>query len=162
MKQLHFIPLWSIVPLSLHNMKHSLRSYDEKMKNESFSACNTILSTLYYCQKGKLIMEKSSNKLIDLSVTLAVEILNLVKYLKSQHETIICNQIGRAGTSIGANIHEAQYAHGKADFCLFAVLWQKLISLLNLKFPVTDIFSIWRTHDLWSRMPALSATWSYC
>ena len=61
-------------------------------------------------------MEKSSNKLVDLSVAFAVEILNLVKFLKSQHETIICNQIGRAGTSIGANIHEAQYAHGKADF----------------------------------------------
>ena len=40
-------------------------------------------------------MEKSSNKLVDLSVAFAVEILNLVKYLKSQHETIICNQIGR-------------------------------------------------------------------
>jgi four helix bundle protein len=66
--------------------------------------------------KGKILMEKNSNKLIDLSVAFAVEILNLVKYLKSQHETIICNQIGRAGTSIGANIHEAQYAHGKADF----------------------------------------------
>ena len=51
-----------------------------------------------------------------MSVAFAVEILNLVKILKSQHETIICNQIGRAGTSIGANIHEAQYAHGKADF----------------------------------------------
>ena len=61
-------------------------------------------------------MEKSSNKLVDLSVAFAVEILNLVKYLKEQRETIICNQIGRAGTSIGANIHEAQYAHGKADF----------------------------------------------
>ena len=54
--------------------------------------------------------------LVDLSVAFAVEILNLVKYLKSQHETIVSNQIGRAGTSIGANIHEAQYAHGKADF----------------------------------------------
>ena len=61
-------------------------------------------------------MEKSSNKLVDLSIAFAVEILNLVKYLKEQRETIICNQIGRAGTSIGANIHEAQYAHGKADF----------------------------------------------
>lgn len=61
-------------------------------------------------------MPKSSNKLADISVAFAVEILNLVKYLKIQHETIICNQIGRAGTSIGANIHEAQYAHGKADF----------------------------------------------
>ena len=64
----------------------------------------------------KTLMEKSSNKLVDLSVAFAIEILNLVKYLKSQHETIICNQIGRAGTSIGANIHEAQNAHGKADF----------------------------------------------
>ena len=61
-------------------------------------------------------MEKSSNKLVDLSVAFAVEILNLVKYLKERKETIICNQIGRAGTSIGANIHEAQYAHGKANF----------------------------------------------
>ena len=40
-------------------------------------------------------MEKSTNKLIDLSITFAVEILNLVKYLKEQRETIICNQIGR-------------------------------------------------------------------
>ena len=61
-------------------------------------------------------MQKSNNKLADISVAFAVEILNLVKQLKAQHETIICNQIGRAGTSIGANIHEAQYAHGKADF----------------------------------------------
>ena len=67
-------------------------------------------------RKGKLSWKKTSNKLVDLSVVFAVKILNLVKYLKSQHETIICNQIGRAGTSIGANIHEAQYAHGKADF----------------------------------------------
>ena len=41
-------------------------------------------------------MEKTSNKLVDLSVAFAVEILNLVKYLKEQRETIICNQIGRA------------------------------------------------------------------
>ena len=61
-------------------------------------------------------MEKSSNKLVDLSVAFAIEILNLVKYLKEQRETIICNQIVRAGTSIGVNIHEAQYAQDKADF----------------------------------------------
>ena len=36
--------------------------------------------------------------------------------LKQKKETIISNQIGRSGTSIGANIREAQYAHGKADF----------------------------------------------
>ena len=46
----------------------------------------------------------------------AVSIIELVKYLKAQKESIISNQIGRSGTSIGANIHEAQYAHSKADF----------------------------------------------
>ena len=39
-----------------------------------------------------------------------------LKFLKERRESIISNQIGRSGTSIGANIREAQYAHGKADF----------------------------------------------
>ena len=56
------------------------------------------------------------NKLTELSMDFSVDIINLVKYLKSNHETIISNQIGRSGTSIGANIHEAQYAQGKKDF----------------------------------------------
>ena len=56
------------------------------------------------------------SKLRGQSLDFAVQIINLVKDLKSKHETIISNQIGRSGTSIGANIREAQYAHGKADF----------------------------------------------
>ena len=56
------------------------------------------------------------NKLVELSMDFSVDIINLVKYLKERHETIISNQIGRSGTSIGANIHEAQYAQGKKDF----------------------------------------------
>ena len=56
------------------------------------------------------------NKLVELSMDFSVDIINLVKYLKSNHETIISNQIGRSGTSIGANIYEAQYAQGKKDF----------------------------------------------
>jgi four helix bundle protein len=46
----------------------------------------------------------------------AVSVINLVKGLKERRESIISNQIGRSGTSIGANIREAQYAHSKADF----------------------------------------------
>ena len=56
------------------------------------------------------------SKLRDQSLDFAVQIINLVKDLKSKHEAIISNQIGRSGTSIGANIREAQYAHGKPDF----------------------------------------------
>ena len=58
----------------------------------------------------------SESKLRTLSMDFAVEIIELVKYLKSKHETIIANQIGRSGTSIGANIHEAAYAQGKKDY----------------------------------------------
>ncbi len=56
------------------------------------------------------------NKLAELSMEFSVDIINLVKHLKSNHESIISHQIGRSGTSIGANIHEAQYAQGKRDF----------------------------------------------
>ena len=56
------------------------------------------------------------NKLAELSMEFSVDIISLVKQLKANHESIISNQIGRSGTSIGANIHEAQYAQGKKDF----------------------------------------------
>lgn len=56
------------------------------------------------------------DKLSAQSMEFAVEIINLVKSLKIKKESIISNQIGRSGTSIGANIREAQYAHGTADF----------------------------------------------
>ena len=56
------------------------------------------------------------NKLAELSMEFSVDIINLVRQLKESRETIISNQIGRSGTSIGANIHEAQYAQGKKDF----------------------------------------------
>ena len=58
----------------------------------------------------------SESKLRTQSMDFAVSIINLVKHLKEKRESIISNQIGRSGTSIGANIREAQYAHGKADF----------------------------------------------
>lgn len=57
----------------------------------------------------------SESKLKALSMDFAVSIINLFKELKNKRESIISNQIGRSGTSIGANIREAQYAHSKAD-----------------------------------------------
>ena len=58
----------------------------------------------------------SESKLRDLSMDFSVRIINLVKELKAKHESVISNQIGRSGTSIGANIYEANYAQGKKDF----------------------------------------------
>ena len=56
------------------------------------------------------------NKLADLSMEFSVQIIQLVKDLKAKHESVIANQIGRSGTSIGANIYEANYAQSKRDF----------------------------------------------
>ncbi len=47
----------------------------------------------------------------------AVEIVKLCRDIKStKKESVLTNQLLRSGASIGANIHESKYAHGKADF----------------------------------------------
>ena len=58
----------------------------------------------------------SESKLRELSMDFSIQIINLVKELKAKHESVISNQIGHSGTSIGANIYEANYAQGKKDF----------------------------------------------
>ena len=58
----------------------------------------------------------SDSKLRTMSMDFSVQIIDLVKQLKAKHETVISNQIGRSGTSIGANIYEANYAQGRKDF----------------------------------------------
>ena len=41
----------------------------------------------------------------------------ITREIKSNNkESVLTNQLLRSGTSIGANIHEAQYAQGTADF----------------------------------------------
>lgn len=54
------------------------------------------------------------NKLIDLSMDFSVTVLKAVDSIKGHYALV--NQIERSATSIGANIHEANYAQSKADF----------------------------------------------
>ncbi len=57
------------------------------------------------------------NLLIDKSISFAVRIIKLYQYLiKTKKESIISKQIIRSGTSIGANINEANYGQSKKDF----------------------------------------------
>ncbi|MBR6109663.1 MAG: four helix bundle protein [Clostridia bacterium] len=56
----------------------------------------------------------TENKLADLSTDFAVKILKLTDDVVGHRS--LSNQLERSGTSIGANIREAKYAHGKADF----------------------------------------------
>lgn len=56
----------------------------------------------------------AENKLADLSTEFAVQILKLTDTIKGHYS--LCNQLERSGTSIGANIREAKYAHSRPDF----------------------------------------------
>ena len=62
-------------------------------------------------------MKVKENILIEKSIDFAARIIKLQRYLvKDKKETIISKQIVRSGTSIGANINEANYGQSKADF----------------------------------------------
>ena len=55
--------------------------------------------------------------LLTKSKAFALEIIRICNEIKrNQKESILTNQLVRSGTSIGANIREAFYAHSKADF----------------------------------------------
>lgn len=59
----------------------------------------------------------SGNKLLDLSFEFAVAIVHLVDSVTAPKSSYMINQLARAGTSVGANIHEAQYAQSQERFC---------------------------------------------
>ena len=59
----------------------------------------------------------SDSILREKSKTLAKRIVVLCRNIKQdQHESVLTNQLLRSGTSIGANVYEAQYAQGTKDF----------------------------------------------
>ena len=60
---------------------------------------------------------ESNNTIIDKSYKFSLRIIKLYKYLKeNKNESILSKQILRCGTSIGANVNEAQSAVSKSDF----------------------------------------------
>ena len=58
----------------------------------------------------------NEDRLSELSMDFAVQIILLVRKLTENREFIISRQIGRSATSIGANIREARYGSSRADF----------------------------------------------
>lgn len=59
----------------------------------------------------------SDSPLLIKSKAFALDIIRVCNDIKqNKRESVLTNQLIRSGTSIGANIREAFYAHGKADF----------------------------------------------
>lgn len=56
----------------------------------------------------------SESRLRELSIDFAVRVIKLCETIKGHYSLV--NQLERSATSIGANIREANYAHGKPDF----------------------------------------------
>lgn len=56
----------------------------------------------------------TENKLVDMSTEFAIRVLKLTDGIKGHYS--LFNQLERSGTSIGANIREAKYAHSRPDF----------------------------------------------
>ena len=63
------------------------------------------------------VVNVNKNILLEKSILFAARIIKLQEYLvKTKKEFTISKQIVRSGTSIGANISEANYGQSRADF----------------------------------------------
>ena len=94
---------------SKYIIRHSRISYrvsDISLKNVTF----------YDKMPMKEGVFMSENKLLDLSFEFAVAIVNLVDGVTAPKSSYMTDHLARSGTSVGANIHEAQYAQSKKDF----------------------------------------------
>ena len=59
----------------------------------------------------------ADSPLITKSKEFALQIIKVCNFIKqNKKETVLTNQLIRSGTSVGANIREAFYGHGTADF----------------------------------------------
>ena len=85
---------------------------------------------------------KSANVACEKSMLFSIRIVRLYQFLCSeQKEFVLSKQLLRCGTSIGANINEAQYAISKSDFlnkmhialkeCAEALYWLELLYRTN-------------------------------
>lgn len=58
----------------------------------------------------------TGNQAVDLSMTLALETIRFCERLEKDGKFVVSNQFLKCGTSVGANISEAQEAESRADF----------------------------------------------
>jgi four helix bundle protein len=89
---------------------------------------------------------KSDNIALEKSKKFAIRIYSLYKYLcETKKEYVLAKQLLRSGTSIGANLSEAQYSFSKKEFlvkvtislkeCAETEYWLDLMKQTNLLTP---------------------------
>ena len=58
----------------------------------------------------------TGNRIVDLTFSFSLKIISYTEKLEEKRKFAIANQLLRCGTSVGANIREAQNSESKADF----------------------------------------------
>ena len=58
----------------------------------------------------------AENLIVKLTLEFAIDIIQYAEKLESERKFVLANQLLKSGTSIGANVREAQNAESKADF----------------------------------------------
>jgi four helix bundle protein len=61
-------------------------------------------------------MNEKPNLIVDLTFKFSLKIIEFTELLESKRKFNMANQLFRSGTSIGANVREAQGAESKGDF----------------------------------------------
>jgi four helix bundle protein len=61
-------------------------------------------------------MSDRPNLIVDLTFNFSLQIISFTEQLEAQRKFNMANQLFRSGTSVGANICEAQGAQSKSDF----------------------------------------------
>ena len=62
------------------------------------------------------IMTDTPNLIVELTLEYSLEIINYTEELEEVRKFNMANQLFKAGTSIGANVNEAQSCESRADF----------------------------------------------
>ncbi len=99
--------------ISYLRRKYIMRQSRISYRASDISLKNATLCDIISMKEGAFMSE---NKLLNLSFEFAVAIVNLVDGVTAPKSAYMTDQLARAGTSVGANIHEAQYAQSKKDF----------------------------------------------
>jgi four helix bundle protein len=58
----------------------------------------------------------TENLILKLTLDFAIDIIQYAEKLEAERKYVLANQLLKSGTSIGANVREAQNAESKADF----------------------------------------------
>ena len=79
----------------------------------------------------------TENIIVDLTIQFSLDIINYSELLEEKHKYVVARQLLKSGTSIGANVREAQNGESKADFihklsiaqkeCSETIYWLELL-----------------------------------